>query len=305
MDTDRALLALQQCFPQLHVFSAIPIVQGNVNFVLEINHDLIFRFPRHEIMEADLLREIKFMPLLARMLSTPIPRFEYIWLSDQQYPHPIVGYQKLKGILLDDPRVLAEQRQKLLPTIARFLHELHGLPVVLDPHYGIRGGSVEWWVQLYRKRFEQIRAAVFPLLSERTQKQATQEWESYLSHHACLPFQPVFIHRDLWLHHVLCEPQQSVVTGVIDWGDAAFGDPVLDFVGFHMAWGRECVEELVHLARIENDPTFWQRLDFYLEFYFQFYPSYTEALKAAQRGDEPALTRYILDIERTFENGSK
>ena len=302
MDTDQALLALQQCFPQLRVFSAIPITQGNVNFVLEVNHELIFRFPRHEIMEADLLREIRFMPLLVGKLSIPIPRFEYVWLPDQQYPHPIVGYQKLKGILLDDPGILAEQRQKLLPMIARFLHELHQLPVVPDSHYGIRGGGVEWWVQLYRKRFEQIQLVVFPLLSERTRRKAALEWESYLAHHVGLPFQPAFIHRDLWMHHLLCDPQQNLLTGVIDWGDAAFGDPVLDFVGLHMAWGRGMVEEIVHLANVENDPTFWQRLDFYLDFYFQFYPPYTEALKAAQLGNEPALARHILDIEKACEN---
>lgn len=302
MDTERALLALQQCFPQLLVFSAIPIVQGNVNFVLEVNHELIFRFPRHEIMEADLLREIRFMPFLAERLSIPIPRFEYVWLPDQRYPHPIVGYQKLQGILLDDPGILAEQRQKLLPMIARFLHELHQFPIVPDPYYGIRGGGVEWWVQLYRKRFEQIQVAVFPHLSEPIQRKAALAWESYLARHTCLPFQSAFIHRDLWMHHLLCDPQQSILTGVIDWGDAAFGDPVLDFVGLHMAWGRGMVEEMVHLAKVEDDPTFWQRLDFYLDFRFQFYPPYTEALKAAQLRNERALARYIQDIEKAFEN---
>src|SRR5512140_1583027 len=39
-------------------------------------------------------------------------------------------------------------------------------------------------------------------------------------------------HHDLALEHILVDPSGERVTGVIDWGDLALGDPALDFAGF-------------------------------------------------------------------------
>jgi aminoglycoside phosphotransferase (APT) family kinase protein len=40
---------------------------------------------------------------------------------------------------------------------------------------------------------------------------------------------PVFSHNDLGIEHVLVDPGAGMVTGVIDWGDAAIVDPAIDF----------------------------------------------------------------------------
>jgi aminoglycoside phosphotransferase (APT) family kinase protein len=164
----------------------------------------------------------------------------------------------------------------------------------------VRGGGVEFWVQLYQRRFEQIQAAVFPHLSEAMQQRARQRWETYLTRHALLPFAPTLIHRDLWLHHLLCDPEQGTLSGVIDWGEVAIGDPALDYMGLYLRWGREYIEEIRSLAKLAPDPTFWQRLDFYREFYFQFYPPYTEAFKAARTEDIHALEQNMYYIQSTL-----
>jgi aminoglycoside phosphotransferase (APT) family kinase protein len=46
----------------------------------------------------------------------------------------------------------------------------------------------------------------------------------------------VLLHNDLAAEHVLIDPANGNVTGVIDWSDMAIGDPLVDFAGlFH--WG--------------------------------------------------------------------
>ncbi len=45
MSMQRAIAALHYGFPQLHIASALPVTRGRDNFVLQVNHDLIFRFP--------------------------------------------------------------------------------------------------------------------------------------------------------------------------------------------------------------------------------------------------------------------
>ncbi len=297
MSMQRAIAALHYGFPQLHIASALPVTRGRDNFVLQVNHDLIFRFPRNGATAAQITREIKLLPLLAERFATPVPHFSYIWQPDEQYPHPFVGYNKLQGIWLNDPRIAPQMQKNLLPSLAQFFAELHQFPLDQARSCEVRGGTVEFWVQLYQRRFEQIQAAVFPHLSDAMRKKAQQLWETYLTRHALLPFAPALIHRDLWLHHLLCDPAQGTLCGVIDWGEVAIGDPALDFIGLYLRWGRERVEEIRSLAQLAPDPTFWHRLEFYREFYFQFYPPYTEAFKAARSQDLHALEQHIYYLQ--------
>lgn len=300
MGVQQAIAALHHGFPQLQITSALPVTRGRDNFVLQVNHDLIFRFPRSAATEAQLMREIKILPLLAGKLTAPVPHFSYLWLPDEYYPHPFVGYRKLQGMWLNDHNIGPYLRKKLLPSLAQFFAELHQFPLEQVQDCGLRGGGVEFWVQLYQRRFEQIQAAVFSHLSEAMQQRARQRWETYMARHALLPFTPTLIHRDLWLHHLLCDPKQGTLSGVIDWGEVAIGDPALDFMGLYVRWGRERIEEIRSLAKLAPDPTFWQRLDFYREFYFEFYPPYTEAFKAAQTRDAHVLEQHVYYIQSTL-----
>ncbi|GHO99689.1 6'-aminoglycoside N-acetyltransferase [Reticulibacter mediterranei] len=300
MGMQQALTALHYAFPQLRIASALPVTRGRDNFVLQVNHNLIFRFPRNGATEAQLMREIKILPLLVERLTAPVPHFSYLWLPDDYFPSPFVGYSKLQGIWLNDPRIVPPMQKQLLPSLAQFFAELHQFPLNQAQNCDVKGGDVTFWVALYRRRFEQIQAAVFPHLSESMQQRAQQRWEAYLERHASLSFAPTLIHRDLWLHHLLCDPEQGTLCGVIDWGEVAIGDPALDFMGLYLRWGRERMEEIRSLAKLAPDPTFWQRLDFYREFYFQFYPPYTEAFKAAQSQDYHVLEQHVHYIQSTL-----
>ncbi len=38
-----------------------------------------------------------------------------------------------------------------------------------------------------------------------------------------------FVHNDLHAMNVMCRPREASLSALIDWGDAGWGDPVLDF----------------------------------------------------------------------------
>jgi aminoglycoside 2''-phosphotransferase len=301
MDVDFYVMLIQRCFPQLEVRVAQVISSGGDHLMVDINKELLFRFARREDQEDKIVRESKLLPFLEQKLSVPVPHIEYVWRSQREYTHPFIGYRKLHGIWLDDEMISQEQRNIFLPTLATFLRELHAIPVSDAIKHSVRGGTFSWWIELYQARFEQIRDVIFPFLSNTVQRKAERKWESYLALQSMQPFQPVLIHMDLWLNHILCDPHKATLTGVIDWGDATIGDPVLDFVGLDSKWGRDATMRLASMAQEDSSTSFWQRLNFYSEFYLQFYPPYTRALKAFQSSEQDDLYHSVQQIQRSFE----
>ena len=69
----------------------------------------------------------------------------------------------------------------------------------------------------------------------------------------------VFSHQDLGIEHVLVGPDPGTVTGVIDWSDAAIGDPARDF-GLIL---RDLGADALAAALRRDDPELVRRSEFY------------------------------------------
>jgi len=91
IDIKSALTLIQHNFPQVAIQTSLPITRGWDSFVLDINNELIFRFPMREDVIAYLQKEIRLLPVLELALSTPIPHFDYIGHGDEYYPFMFVG----------------------------------------------------------------------------------------------------------------------------------------------------------------------------------------------------------------------
>jgi len=74
-----------------------------------------------------------------------------------------------------------------------------------------------------------------------------------------LHYEPTFIHGDLGVHHILYDPAQQCLSGVIDFGTAGPGDPASDFA---------CIIQFL-------GESFLQRMA-------RFYPAITPALDRAR-----------------------
>ena len=88
--------------------------------------------------------------------------------------------------------------------------------------------------------------------------------QSYLAEPKRLPDayggQLRLIHNDLGDEHILIDPQLHTVSGVIDWGDIALGDPAKDFSGLWTYGGDEFVHQVLAMYRGKIDPGFWDRV---------------------------------------------
>ncbi len=286
-DISLYITLIQQNFPEVELRSVRPITRGWDSFVLDVNGELIFRFPMRDDVMVYLRREMRLLPLLEPALTTPIPHFRYLGQGNADYPHTFVGYTKLEGVALESEEITGEQLARLAPALAQFLSELHRFPLASAIQAGVEEHTPGQWRERYSERYLDLQKRVFPRLDEELRARSAQLWEGFLGDGSIFTFQSVLIHCDLNGEHILCDPGRGVLTGVIDWGDVTIGDPALDFVGLHQQHGRAFVEQVLSDYQGQIDGAFWRRMDFYLcyePFAQLIYGAYEENEKFIQQG---------------------
>ncbi|HJT58637.1 MAG TPA: phosphotransferase [Ktedonobacteraceae bacterium] len=296
IDVDKAIALIQRNFPKVTIQAVHAITRGWDSFVLDVNDALIFRFPLREDVIAYIEKEKSLLPVLEPALSTPIPHFDYVGHGDASYPFLFVGYRKLVGIPLEDENITSEQLIYLGPALGTFLSELHSFPVARAIQAGVQDHTPEQWRERYWERYVDLQKRVFPLLDMELRTKSAQLWEDFLDNRAIFAFQPVLIHCDLACEHIFCDPEHSLLTGVIDWGDATIGDPALDFVGLHQGHGRAFTERVLEDYRGMVDAAFWQRMDFYL-----CYGPFSELLFGAYSESEKFIAQGIEGLRKLFD----
>jgi aminoglycoside phosphotransferase (APT) family kinase protein len=214
IDEVRALLSRH--LPSFEVRSIARLGEGWENVEDQVNGELVIRRRR----EADLARrseltrgEADLLAVVARWSTVPIPELIFA-----EIVAGVLAYLKLPGLPLSEDPVAEPAR--LATTLGEFLSRLHRAPVEemeklvprdIDP-------PMEWRREAerdYREIVEQLPAAPRRLV------------EDFLGRRP--PAQPsaaAFCHNDLGSEHVLVDAEASIITGVIDWSDAAVTDPM-------------------------------------------------------------------------------
>lgn len=240
---------LERAFPQIEIATIEQVGMGWDCFTYEVNGEWIVQLPRLPGAEETTRKQIALLPELARELPAAVP------IPALVSEHPLcMAYRKIPGFPLDVDRALDGHVPERL---GRFLRDLHMAPPEI---LGWRPRGPEAWREEYRELLGAFRERVFPLLPAPERAAADAMFESFVGRDANFRFATVVVHRDLGPQHVLVTANGDLA-GVIDWGDAAIGDPAIDFwwLAGHPAFG----ERMLAACGGEPDPTFRDRARFY------------------------------------------
>lgn len=208
-------------FPELTVRSMHFLQKREDRCTIEVNEQLIFKFPFREKAWTEIVREQWVMNALQGRTSVAIPRPALITQTVRGY-----GYEKLPGALLTDEyywSLTEAQKQAFAVSIARFLSELHHALRVAD---AVNAGLD---VPDDPLSPDQLRRRLFPLLDGPGQRSLV---ERMLAIYEQLKFgaEPrVVLHNDLHGWNILCDPTTAQLTGVLDFNGTCIGDAHLDF----------------------------------------------------------------------------
>ena len=208
-------------FPDLTVRSMCFLQKREDRCTIEINEQLIFKFPFREKAWKEIVREQWVMNALQGHTSVAIPRPAFFMQTVRGY-----GYEKLPGVMLTDEYYwsLSEaQKQAFAVSIARFLAELHHALSVAD------AATAGLDVPDDPLSADQLRRRLLPLLDEQAQRSLVERMlEGYAQLNVSAEPR-VVLHNDLHGWNILCDPATAQLTGVLDFNAACIGDVHLDF----------------------------------------------------------------------------
>jgi aminoglycoside 2''-phosphotransferase len=246
--TENLATQIRSAFPDLK-FSTVRLIQGGEDHtVLLLDETWIFRFPRTSEYRRLLPQEIQLLAELQDRTSIPVPRYEYVSENGD-----FGGYRIIEGVALSPDRLkdLSETaRVHVAEQLGGFLSALHGLP----PH--LISASRCWHLGDYGRRYRESRRSLIADALESDLLSAVDDlYASFVDMQS--PLQTV-VHDDLRDAHILVAPSLDRLAGIIDFGDAAIGDPSLDF-SYFWAYGDRFFDMVHARYQRESDDGFVAR----------------------------------------------
>ena len=256
----QALLSEQ--FPGLGVSRVARLGEGWDCETWLIDDRWVFRFPKRESVQASLAREAVLLPVLSERLDVRLPVAEWSGRPGERFPFTFFGYRLVPGRTSNWSARPAARQTAFEAGFKRLLNDLHGSTRCAQR--ALREAAVElpddptpldWVVELQRVRGlleQRLRAetlaVVAPLLSGERPPPAAFSGD------------PVLLHFDLAEDHVLMDDATGTILGVIDWADAGFGDPAMDFIEATIWLGPEFLERALAAYRHPVDAGFGARV---------------------------------------------
>jgi aminoglycoside 2''-phosphotransferase len=262
MDADRCRKILAATLPSLAVEDVRYLAEGWDSAVFVVNGSLLFRFPKRAEVAVTLEREIRLLPELAPTLSVPIPQFIHVVRDRSRYPWTFAGYPLIDGVSADQTAFDEEQAIGVARKIGGFLRRLHAFPTPRAVALGVEPAHVAGGVQPFRRFAAMVHEQVTPLLAA-SESHRLARWFDEVQAEGVFDFEPVLIHGDLGIEHLLVDPADSSLVGVIDFGDTGTGDPAVDFAGLLVGLGEPAVRAALTAYGRPDDAAILTRAGWY------------------------------------------
>lgn len=224
VDTDadlvRGLLASQ--FPH---WAELPIARvvsaGTDNAMYRLGDDLAVRLPRIHWAVENVVKEQRWLPVLASRLPLAMPVPIALGEPEKSFPYPWGVVQWLPGELASLDRLDDPVRAAL--DLANFVRALQAVDPTGGPQHR-RGLPVRFGEEMLQKGLAGLRGEVDAAAIARA-------WNRVMA-------APDYEGHDRWFHGDLSYlnllARDGALTGVIDWGTCGVGDPAIDTI---IAWG--------------------------------------------------------------------
>lgn len=227
MNLTRAAEDLRTVFPQLGTVGPLRVVgSGFGSIVVETAEGALFRIGKDKAVARAYAMESRLLPSLAARVPLPIPELRWYAGTSALFPSGVIGYPKLEGTPLLPASLSRLDAARIASDLGQFLVALHRFPVEEAKALGVPGPVGN---EQIRARGERVLPVLRRALSTSEYRVVLSWWDALLGDVGFWIHEPALRHGDLWYENILVDETGHHVTGVIDFDDAAIGDPVQDF----------------------------------------------------------------------------
>lgn len=246
LDHVRAAALVASHLPDASTIALQPLGQGDDCLAFRFGSRVV-RVARHRGAADALKREACVLAQIAPVLPLPVPR------TAHHAPHacpPFSVHDEIRGDVLTREKWRALRGpawDRAATDMASFLRALHGVPAGI----GERCGATRLDAAAFAER---LRHTMVDTIRESLGSETWRQLDTMLEHWASLrpdPARAALLHGDIAPGHVLYDPRTGGLTGVIDFGDIALGEPARDFIYLYEDFGSRILEAV--LARYASD----------------------------------------------------
>jgi len=220
LDLESLRAAIVAVFPDLASGAFTPQTRGWDSVAIDVDDRLIFKFPRHEVARAGLVREAALLSLIRPAVTLLTPN-----IAIHEGPPLFSRHDKLRGGYLEHS-LYAElshlARDRLAHDLALFYAELHALPAAALRAAG--ADPIKPWLEP-----DAILRRIWPVLNAPLRTYA----ERTIAAWRALPPDPYgfcFGYFDGHGWNMAFDPAAQRLNGVYDFGDSGFGALQQEFI---------------------------------------------------------------------------
>lgn len=224
IDVDLVSKLINSQFPEWSNLEIKPVKKGgNDNKTFHLGNSMSIRLPSDEAYVPQVEKEQKWLPILAKRLSTPISEPLAKGEPSEDYPYLWSVNKWLDGETLTLENI--DNSIRFANDLGGFLVELQSIDASGGPlageHNFYRGGDLAVYDDEFRDAINNVNTFNKQLLKEIWELALTSKWSG----------EPVWIHGDIAPGNILIE--NGKLCAVIDFGILGVGDPSCDAA---MAW---------------------------------------------------------------------
>ena len=254
---DDALAAIRAEFPTVGA-DVLEYMGSGWDFDAYVaDQSLVFRFPRRREVAERLGREKRILEYIRPELAelAQIPEIVLEGGPTAHFPYRFFAHRLIPGVAADRSRAGATGR--LARELGLLLGRLHSIEAM---RYGDFFPLED---ERCIDRYEELMRILGPGHRAEDLAPAAYGW---VRDEPSIPSEPEglgrLVHNDFCPDHILVDNETGALLGVIDWSDAALGDPALDFVLLAL-WGQwPFVRQVQAVYPLDVDQGFAARLEF-------------------------------------------
>jgi aminoglycoside 2''-phosphotransferase len=146
--------------------------------------------------------------------------------------------------------------------LGQFLTTLHSFP--LEQAREMRVNEMDpslFWLYMHEVAYPYCKRVLASHISNSTHDWVRELFTTYIDEIRTTPFQTRVTHADMWVFHIIVDPEQHKLSGIIDFA-TRIADPANDFKAFEH-YGPALVKEVYANYSLPVDGTFEMRRLFY------------------------------------------
>jgi len=245
---------LREQFPQVARRSIQFLESGWSYDAYLVDESLVFRFPRHAGVARDLDRQERVLAFVGSHVgaSVRIPKSVLRGAPSKRFPYCCTAHEYIAG-----DQAWGLGTPALADDIGRALARIHSIDIAAAEAIGVPAST-----ESCRTLFEQLRREVSEVPAMEAAAPGPYRW---LADGPAVPNEPDgpprLIHGDLLPRHIIINPTDRRLAGILDWAPA-LGDPALDFSYLFYCGPLSFVRRAVSAYEVPVDAAFLDRTIF-------------------------------------------